>query len=130
MRGIDFCGKKLAAFRVVTLLVVMVVCAGALTGCGDGITEETSLVVTEKIDKALELYADIEKLVQDNSLAADESFVDMKAQLTDMSARVRERIADTTEEEGQKAIVELDAIIKNLTEVKGSVQKTVDGMVK
>lgn len=43
-----------------------------------------------------------------------------------MSARVKEKIADTTEEDGQMTITELDAMIQNLTEVKNQVQKKID----
>lgn len=102
-------------------------CLGLLTGCGDGIKKETSDTVITKTDTALQLYADIEKMVQDNSLMADENFTAMKSKLTEMSAKIKEQIADTTEEDGQMTLKELDAMIQNLTEVKGQVQKKIDG---
>lgn len=112
--------------KLMCIMIVSVLCMGILTGCGDsGITEETSSLVTEKTDTALALYADIEKLVQENSLTADESFTGMKAKLTDMSTSIKEKIAETTEEDGKQAITELDAIIRNLTEVKDNVQKMI-----
>ncbi len=79
-----------------------------------------------KTDTALQLYADIEKMVQENALTADANFTSMKTRLTEMSARVKEKIADTTEEDGQMTITELDAMIQNLTEVKNQVQKKID----
>lgn len=111
----------------ICLMAVAGLCLGLLTGCGDGITDETASIVTEKTDTALALYADIEKMVQEHSLTADESFAVMKTKLTDMSAKIRENISDTTEEDGKLAITELDAMIKNLTEVKESVRKMVNG---
>lgn len=80
-----------------------------------------------KTDTALQLYADIEKMVQDNALMADANFTSMKTRLTEMSAKVKENIAGTTEEDGQMTINELDAMIQNLTEVKNQVQKKIDG---
>ena len=80
-----------------------------------------------KTDTALQLYADIEKMVQENALTADANFTSMKTRLTEMSDRVKEKIADTTEEDGQMTITELDAMIQNLTEVKNQVQKKIDG---
>lgn len=102
-------------------------CLGLLTGCGDGIKKGTSESVITKTDTALQLYADIEKMVQDHALMADENFTAMKSKLTEMSARIKEKIADTTEEDGQMTLTELDAMIQNLTEVKNQVQKKIDG---
>lgn len=58
-----------------------------LNGCGksDAITAETKAKVESQTDKALELYADIEKVVEANHLEADKEFTDMKKQLTDMA---------------------------------------------
>ncbi len=111
-------------------LLCMILAAGlclGLTGCGDGIRKETTEAVMTKTDTALQLYADIEKMVQDNALMADANFTSMKTRLTEMSAKVKENIAGTTEEDGQMTINELDAMIQNLTEVKNQVQKKIDG---
>ena len=54
----------------------------------------------------------------------------MKTKLTEMSGKVKEKIAETTEEDGQLVITELDAMIKNLTEVKEKVQKKIEGTEK
>lgn len=113
--------------KIMCFMAVAGLCLGLLTGCGDGIKKETSDSVITKTDTALQLYADIEKMVQDNALMADENFTAMKSKLTDMSARIKEKIADTTEEDGQMTLTELDAMIQNLTEVKNQVQKKIDG---
>lgn len=120
--------KSMRTFLCVAVMAGL--CLGMLTGCGDGIKKETSDIVKQKTDTALQLYGDIEKMVQDNALVADETFTAMKSKLTEMSNRVKEKIADTTEEDGQLAISELDAMIKNLTEVKGQVQKKIEGTEK
>ena len=120
--------KSMRTFLCVAVMAGL--CLGMLTGCGDGIKKETSDIVKQKTDTALQLYGDIEKMVQDNALVADETFTAMKSKLTEMSHRVKEKIADTTEEDGQLAISELDAMIKNLTEVKGQVQKKIEGTEK
>lgn len=108
--------------------LLMVLCIGmaALTGCKDSnaIKEETSQTLQEKSGEALALYADIEKLVSDHKLQTEQSFTDMKKQLTDMSTTIKEQVKDTTEEDGQSAIAELDKIIENLKSVKESVEKT------
>ena len=51
-----------------------------LNGCGksDAITAETKAKVESQTDKALELYADIEKVVEANHLEADKEFTDEK----------------------------------------------------
>lgn len=116
---------KIKAFMY--LAAVTGLCMGLLTACGTGIKKETSDTVIQKTDSALQLYADIEKMVEDNALVADETFTAMKTKLTEMSASIKERIADTTEEDGQNVISELDAMIKNLTQVKEQVQKKIDG---
>lgn len=112
------------------MMAVAVLCLGLLAGCGDGIKKETSDIVKQKTDTALQLYGDIEKMVQENALVADESFTAMKTKLTEMSGKVKEKIAETTEEDGQLVITELDAMIKNLTEVKEKVQKKIEGTEK
>ena len=48
----------------------------------------------------------------------------MKKQLTEMSARVKEQIEKTTEEDGKKAEEELDRMIKNLRSVKERVEQS------
>ena len=64
--------------RFVVLCLVLGMLSGMLTGCqGDGITEETLKAVREKKGQVLTLYSDVEKLVQDNSIAVDESFTNM-----------------------------------------------------
>lgn len=113
--------------KVMCVMAAAGLCLGLLTGCGDGIKKETSESVITKTDTALQLYADIEKMVQDHALMADENFTAMKSKLTEMSARIKEKIADTTEEDGQMTLTELDAMIQNLTEVKNQVQKKIDG---
>ena len=112
------------------MMAAAVLCLGLLAGCGDGIKKETSDIVKQKTDTALQLYGDIEKMVQENALVADESFTAMKTKLTEMSGKVKEKIAETTEEDGQPVTTELDAMIKNLTEVKEKVQKKIEGTEK
>ena len=113
--------------KLLCMILAAGLCLGLLTGCGDGIRKETTEAVMAKTDTALQLYADIEKMVQENALTADANFTSMKTRLTEMSARVKEKIADTTEEDGQMTLTELDAMIQNLTEVKNQVQKKIDG---
>ena len=72
----------------------------------------------EKTDKALELYADIEKVVEANHLEADKEFTDMKKQLTDMATEVKGKLAQAKEEDAKLALQEIDGIIDNLTKVK------------
>lgn len=104
-------------------LMVIMICA-LLTGCGDGITDETKKAVTDKTSQALELYADIEKTVEENKLTAEQEFVDMKSKLTEMSSQIRERVENTTEEDGKLAIAELDKMIANLQSVKKNVDES------
>ena len=118
------------AKKALCIMAAAGLCLGLLTGCGDGIKKETSETVITKTDTALQLYADIEKMVQDNALMADENFTAMKSKLTEMSAKIKEQIPDTTEEDGQMTLKELDAMIQNLTEVKDQVQKKIDGTVQ
>lgn len=118
------------AKKALCIMAAAGLCLGLLTGCGDGIKKETSETVITKTDTALQLYADIEKMVQDNALMADENFTAMKSKLTEMSAKIKEQISDTTEEDGQMTLKELDAMIQNLTEVKDQVQKKIDGTVQ
>lgn len=113
--------------KAMCIMAAAGLCLGLLTGCGDGIKKETSETVITKTDTALQLYADIEKMVQDNALMADENFTAMKSKLTEMSAKIKKQITDTTEEDGQMTLKELDAMIQNLTEVKDQVQKKIDG---
>jgi hypothetical protein len=113
--------KKCKRKGLIALFMAAVLCIGVLTGCGDGIKEETVATVNDKTSQALELYGDIEKMVEENSLQADQSFVDMKSQLTEMSAKVQAGIKEATEEDGQATIQELDRILENLQEVKDSV---------
>ena len=93
-----------------------------LNGCGksDAITAETKAKVESQTDKALELYADIEKVVEANHLEAD-----MKKQLTDMATEVKGKLAQAKEEDAKLALQEIDGIIDNLTKVKNYVDKTV-----
>lgn len=106
------------------LFVILLSVCVFLAGCGDGIKEETKQKVMEKTDEALELYADLEKMVNENHLEVKQAFTDMKKQLTEMSARVKEQIEKTTEEDGKKAEEELDRMIKNLRSVKERVEQS------
>lgn len=125
MRKLQVMGKKIAAAMVVLCLIL-----GTLTGCGDGIKEETAAAVKEKTSQALELYADIEKTVKEHELTADKAFTDMKEQLTGMSAKVNAEVEKTTEEDGQQTMKELDRIIQNLQEVKEKVEKSIEEVTK
>lgn len=107
-------------------LLSICLCFVFLTGCGDGIKEDTKQTVMEKTDEALSLYADLEKLVKDNDLEVEQAFTDMKEQLTNMSESVRKQIEDTTEEDGQKAAEELDKMIANLKAVKEKVEQSLE----
>lgn len=115
--------------RIKYCIYSLLLCLGMvmLSGCGksDAIQKETSRIVREKANEALALYADIEKLVKDNGLQTESSFSDMKRQLTDMSAVIQKQSEETTEEDGQSAIVELDKIIDNLQTVKESVEESI-----
>ena len=77
-----------------------------LNGCGksDAITAETKAKVESQTDKALELYADIEKVVEANHLEADKEFTDMKKQLTDMATEVKGKLAQAKEEDAKIAL--------------------------
>lgn len=109
--------------RFVVLCLVLGMLSGMLTGCqGDGITEETLKAVREKKGQVLTLYSDVEKLVQDNSIAVDESFTNMKQQLIDMSDKVEKQIEDTTETDGQNALKELARLEENLQAAKKNVE--------
>ncbi len=119
MRG----GKR---FHWSVFVLSICLCFSCLTGCGDGIKEDTKQLVMEKTDEALSLYADLEKLVKDNGLEVEQAFTDMKKQLTDMSERVRKQVADTTEEDGKKAADELDKMIANLKAVKEKVEQSLE----
>ena len=78
--------KKAAVFLILCL------CAGILSGCGNGIKKETKELVTAKTNQALQLYSDIEKRVQEHHLQADKVFTDMKQQLTDMATKVSRKL--------------------------------------
>ncbi len=94
------------------------------TSCGNGITDETKKMVKDKTNQALELYADLEKTVEENKLTAEQEFIDMKSKLTEMSSQIKERVEDTTEEDGKLAVAELDKIIVNLQSVKKNVEES------
>ncbi len=112
--------------RGMALLLAVSLCAAVLAGCGDGITEETKQLVTKKTDEAMSLYADLEKLVQENELEVEQAFTDMKQQLTDMSEKVKSQVGETTEEDGKKAVEALDKMIENLKAVKDKVEKSLE----
>lgn len=116
-------GKR---FHWPVFLLSICLCIGCLTGCGDSIKDDTKQMVMEKTDEALSLYTDLEKLVKDNGLEVEQAFTDMKKQLTDMSENVRKKVADTTEEDGQKAVEELDKMIANLKAVKEKVEQSLE----
>lgn len=112
--------------RLVMFCLVLGMLSGMLAGCSsDGITDETLNAVREKKSQVLTLYSDVEKLVQDNSIAVDESFTNMKQQLIDMSDKVEKEIANTTETDGQNALKELERLEGNLQEAKKSVEEQI-----
>lgn len=115
---------RLQVLKKKTIAIVTILCfsAALLIGCGDGITEETMATVNAKTDQTLQLYAEIEKMVIDNGLVADQTFLDMKMQLTEMSGKIKAEIETTTEEDGQQTIKELDRILANLQDVKANVE--------
>lgn len=117
-------GKKKRCLAM--LFAVAFICV-TLTGCGDGITDETKKMVTDKTNQALELYADIERTVEEHKLTASREFIDMKEKLTKMSTQIKEQVESTTEEDGKMAVSELDKIIANLQSVKKNVE---EGLVK
>ena len=80
-------------------------------------------MVTDKSNQALELYADIERTVEEHKLTASQEFIDMKEKLTKMSAQIKEQVESTTEEDGKLAVSELDKIIANLQSVKKNVEE-------
>lgn len=109
--------------RLVVICLVLGILSGILAGCdGDGITADTLDAVREKKSQVLTLYSDVEKMVQDNSIAVDESFTNMKQQLIDMSDKVDKKIEDTTETDGQNALKELSRLEENLQAAKKSVE--------
>ena len=91
----------------------------------NGIKKETAEAVNGKMNQALQTYSDIEKLVQENNLKVEKEFTEMKGQLTELSTQVKSEINDTTEEDGQRSLKELDGIIKNLQEVKENLEKMI-----
>lgn len=111
--------------KVTAPIFLICLCAGILTGCGNGIKKETAEAVNGKMNQALQTYSDIEKLVQENNLKVEKEFTDMKGQLTELSTQVKSEINDTTEEDGQRSLKELDGIIKNLQEVKENLEKMI-----
>lgn len=120
----DVRGGKRHYWPVFVLSICL--CFAFLTGCGDGITDDTKQLVMEKTDEALALYSDLEKLVNDNELEVEQAFTDMKKQLTDMSESVKNQIEDTTEEDGQNAAKELEKMIANLKAVKEKVEQSLE----
>ena len=117
--------KRMLKKGIWAVLLMVCLTAGLMAGCGDGIKEETVTAVKDKTGQALQLYADIERLVEENELIAQQEFTDMKKQLTEMSAKVSAQVGDTTEEDGQLAIQELDRIIQDLQQVKANVEQSV-----
>lgn len=113
-------GSKKGCF---IMLFALVFSCMTLTGCGDGITDETKKMVTDKTNQALELYADIERTVEEHKLTASREFIDMKEKLTKMSVQIKEQVENTTEEDGKLAVSELDKIIANLQSVKKNVEE-------
>ncbi len=112
-------------------IAVVVFCLVGMSACGkkdDSIKKETIEIVTEKSDRAVSLYQEIEGVVEDYALTADRSFTDMKQVLTDMSSRIKTGIQNTTEEDGQLTIQELNEMIDNLQEVKDKVSDMVKDM--
>ncbi len=110
--------------RWMAFLLAVCLTAGLCAGCGDDIKDETVTAIREKTNRALELYADIEKKVEENELKAEKEFTDMKQKLTDMSEKIGAQVEETTEEDGQMAIKELDRIVENLQQVLDGVDES------
>lgn len=106
--------------RIFVLLLVCLSLAGCRT---DGITQETKKAVVDKAEDVMKLYSDVEKVIQENSIEVDQSFKDMKQQLTKMQKNVKEKIDEAEEEDGKQALEELEKIRNNLNEAKRSVEK-------
>ena len=108
------------------IAIICVICL-ILTACQSGgaasISPETKDAVTKKTNEILALYSDVEKAVEENSIVADQSFKDMKQQLIDMSDHVKSKLEETTEQDGQQALTELEKIKNNLEEAKKNVEK-------
>jgi len=93
-----------------------------MTGCGSDTMEETTReVLVNKVDQTLELYADIEKEMTANEMEISQEFKDMKSDLTKMATEVKGKLETAGEEDGQRAIGEIDKLIENLQGVKKQV---------
>lgn len=105
------------------IAVVFMLCL-ILTACrSDGITSETKDAVTKKTNEVLALYSDVEKVVNENSIEVAQDFKDMKQQLIVMSDNVKSKLEETTEQDGKRALEELEKIKNNLEEAKNNVEK-------
>lgn len=127
MRGNEDIAMSKKKWNWMAVAFMCMISVFVLTGCGDEIKKDTVTEVKEKTQQALELYADIEKMAAENSLVPNQSFLDMKTKLTDMSGKVQAGIEETTEEDGQLTLQQLERIIKNLQEVKDSVSASLEG---
>ena len=112
--------------KTVRMITFACMCAVCLVGCRHKITDETKNALETKTSQALELYADINKTVEENQLETNESFVNMKSQLTDMATKIKGKIDEATEEDGQLAVKKVEGIISNLNEVKAHVEQSLE----
>lgn len=103
--------------------IILFVCL-SLAGCRqDGITQETKEAVKNKSNEVMQLYSDVEMVINENSIEVDQSFKDMKQQLVDMHGKVKAKLDEATEEDGKQALEELEKICNNLNEAKKNVEK-------
>lgn len=109
--------------KIGKLAVALALCF-ALAGCqSDAITQETKDAVSKKTNEVLALYSTMEQTIQENSIEVDQSFRDMKQQLTDMSTKVKSKLEETTESDGKQALEQLRKLEDNLNEIKKSVDE-------
>lgn len=109
--------------RSIVVCLVFCLFVGMFTGCSsDGIKDETMKAVKDKKAQVLSLYSDVEKLVEEHSMEVDESFRKMKQQLLDMSEKVEQKLEETTETDGQRALQELKRLEENLQAAKKNVE--------
>lgn len=117
---IDVAGKGTKKRYLCLSFFVLVL---ALCGCASNrVTDQTKDAVKQKKEQVLALYSDVEKKAKENNIAVDESFTNMKGQLTKMSQKIEEKMEDTTEEDAKRAMEELERLENNLKTAKKNVE--------
>ena len=87
------------------------------------ISSQTKDAVSQKTKEVLALYATMAQTIDENSIVVDQSFRDLKQQLTNMSEQLKVKLEEATEQDGIQAIQELERIEDNLKETKKSIDQ-------